>query len=483
MSDALPDALPEPPSAAPAGRRTTQPRTTQRLTLRRLLDLRPGGDIDAAVEDVRDDVPLHGATVWVLVCSALLASLGLDTSSTAVVIGAMLISPLMTPILGVGMALAVSDRRLFLQSARSLSVATVASLVSSTLYFLTTPLGEATPEILARTRPTLLDVAIAFFGGVAGIVAASRKEKTNVLPGVAIATALMPPLCVAGYGLATRDLSVFAGAFYLFFLNGVFIATATYLVTRGMRATPATYQTEEQHDRVQRRLVLVVLVTAAPALLLLFDALRETRAQQRAETFVQQVLRSEGREVLRWSVTGKQRLLGEGATPELRAVLVGAPLRPSEQDSLGRLLAARGLDGFRLRLHVVGSGAAGLSRAEAEALLAAQTSTRVVPETPPAPKAPPPAPPPAPPLDTAALRREARLVVAALDTLALAPPDTSGAPPPGVRVRFRPGATARDTAALRTFLRARLDVPDVRLEALRPATNAPAATEAASRVP
>jgi len=431
--------------------------------LKSIVNLQHGGDIDAAVETIRKDVPLQGATVWVLVCSAMLASLGLDTSSTAVVIGAMLISPLMTPILGVGMALAVSDRRLFYASLRSLSVATVAALVTSALYFWISPLGEATPEILARTRPTLLDVAIAFFGGVAGIVAVSRKSPTNVIPGVAIATALMPPLCVAGFGLATGTWSYFAGAFYLFFLNGVFIATATYLITRFMRARPVAFQTEEQHDRIQRRLALIVLVTAIPAGLLLFDTVSESQVQRRAGAFVDTVLAGHGREVLRWSITGKQRLLGEhDGGDELRAVLIGPPLRDGEVDSLNGLMAKAGLERYALNVSVVGNARSGLSRDEVEALVGLQTRSGSIAgaEVPSSPEETVVA------FDTVALRRDARIVVPALDTLAdvltVARADTLPTTQL-VSVRFARGATARDSAALRLFLRARLGVDSLRL--------------------
>lgn len=436
--------------------------------LKGIVNLQRGGDINAAVETIRKDVPLQGATVWVLVCSALLASLGLDTSSTAVVIGAMLISPLMTPILGVGMALAVSDRKLFVASIRSLLVATAASLIASTLYFWVTPLGEATPEILSRTRPTLLDVAIAFFGGVAGIVAVSRKSPTNVIPGVAIATALMPPLCVAGYGLATGSWAFFSGAFYLFFLNGVFIATATYLVTRLMRARSVEFQTEEQHDRIQRRLALIVLVTSIPASLLLYDTVREAQIQRRASAFVQDVLSDHGREVLRWSVTGKQRLLGEHSEKaELRAVLVGRPLREGETDSLQTVMDDAGLGRYRLAMSVVGNSQSGLSRAEAEALLGVRTRSGTIGEG--EAEASAPVDEPVLLLDTAALRRDARVVVPALDTLAevLDVVRADSLPPmPLVRVRFAPGATARDSAALRLYLRARLNADSLRLGAM-----------------
>lgn len=189
----------------------------------------------ATVRDIDANIEIKGYNIWILVCSALLASIGLDTNSTAVIIGAMLISPLMSPILGVGLGFGINNRQMLERSGRNLLIATIASLLASWLYFAFTPLGEITPEISGRTKPTLLDVLVAFFGGVAGVVSGSRKEKTNAIPGVAIATALMPPLCSAGFGLARMEWSVFLGAFYLFFLNAVFISLSTYLIVRYLK--------------------------------------------------------------------------------------------------------------------------------------------------------------------------------------------------------------------------------------------------------
>ncbi|HSA57090.1 MAG TPA: DUF389 domain-containing protein, partial [Gemmatimonadaceae bacterium] len=190
-----------------------------RSAIVRTMSLAAGTDREGTVTRVRADVPLRGTNIWLLICSALLACIGLDTSSAAVIIGAMLISPLMAPILGIGVGVGINDRTLMRSALTSFGGATLASLLTATLYFLVTPLGELTPELRSRTIPTLLDVGVAFFGGVAGIVAGSRREKTVAIPGVAIATALMPPLCTAGFGLASGLFSVFFGAIYLFFIN------------------------------------------------------------------------------------------------------------------------------------------------------------------------------------------------------------------------------------------------------------------------
>ena len=192
------------------------------------------GEIDTvtAEEKIRNNIWFRGANVWILVCSVIIASVGLDVNSTAVIIGAMLISPLMGPIMGMGLSLGINDVDLLNRSLQNYVVMVGVSLFVSFLYFLVSPLNLIDPtELTARTRPTIYDVFIAFFGGVAGILEQSRKEKGTVLSGVAIATALMPPLCTAGYGLANARWSFFFGSMYLFIINTVFILLASYLVS------------------------------------------------------------------------------------------------------------------------------------------------------------------------------------------------------------------------------------------------------------
>lgn len=186
-------------------------------------------DEQLTVESIRNGVEFRGANLWILVFATFIASLGLNVNSTAVIIGAMLISPLMGPIMGVGLAIGINDFELMKRSLKSYFIATVFSVTTATIYFAFTPLDEVQSELLARTSPTIYDVFIALVGGLAGIVAVATKEKGNVIPGVAIATALMPPLCTAGFGLATGNLLYFLGAFYLYFINSVFISLATFL--------------------------------------------------------------------------------------------------------------------------------------------------------------------------------------------------------------------------------------------------------------
>ena len=184
-------------------------------------------DEQETIDSLKKGVEFRGTNLWVLIFAIFLASLGLNTNSTAVIIGAMLISPLMGPIMGFGLGLGIADFDLVKRSLRNYLTATLFSVVTATIYFLISPISEAQSELLARTSPTIYDVLIAFFGGLAGIVAGSTKSKGNVIPGVAIATALMPPLCTAGFGLATGNLSYFLGAFYLYFINTVFISLST----------------------------------------------------------------------------------------------------------------------------------------------------------------------------------------------------------------------------------------------------------------
>ena len=183
-----------------------------------IFDLKTGMDREGAILEIRNNKRMQGANAWLLMCSIMVASLGLDLNSPAVIIGAMLISPLMAPILGVGLSIGINDRDMLMISLRHFLIAIGISLATSYIYFKLTPIGQTTPEILNRTAPTFLDALVAFFGGLAGIISNTRKDKSNAIPGVAIATALMPPLCVTGFGLASGDWKVTINSFYLFFL-------------------------------------------------------------------------------------------------------------------------------------------------------------------------------------------------------------------------------------------------------------------------
>lgn len=202
-----------------------------------------------AEASIREGVSFRGTNILILILAILIASLGLNTNSTAVIIGAMLISPLMGPIIGIGLGVGIQDFELLKRCLRNLVMAAGFSVIASTVYFLISPVSEGHSELLARTSPTIYDVLIGFFGGGAGIVAIGSRSKGNVIPGVAIATALMPPLCTAGYGIATAQLQYFLGAFYLFLINSIFIALATFIGVKLMKYTPVKAVNPERAAR------------------------------------------------------------------------------------------------------------------------------------------------------------------------------------------------------------------------------------------
>ncbi len=245
-----------------------------------LTELRSGLDKEGTIVNIKNNKRMAGANAWLLMCSIMIASLGLDLNSPAVIIGAMLISPLMSPILGIGLAVGINDRKTLGISLRHFGMAIAIALVTSTLYFWLTPFGNETPEIRARTAPTLLDVAVAFFGGIAGIISGSRKDKSNAIPGVAIATALMPPLCVTGYGIANSNWVFMLNSFYLFFMNATFVALATLLIVRFLDF-PITKATNERENSRTRWIILIFsLLMIAPSLYIFSGLIRKSRQER-----------------------------------------------------------------------------------------------------------------------------------------------------------------------------------------------------------
>lgn len=244
-------------------------------------------DTDAAARSIRSNVAFRGPNVWILAFSIIIASVGLNVNSTAVIIGAMLISPLMGPIIGIGLGLGVNDTKLIRVGLKNLLVMVGISLMASFLYFLLTPLKLANPtELLSRTNPTIYDVIIALFGGAAGLLEISRKEKGTVLSGVAIATALMPPLCTAGYGLASGHISYFFGALMLFIINGVFIIIATYLMSKILGFPEYEFLDAKQARRTRSLVTLVFVLVTIPSILSAIAMIRSNKFAQNAERFV-----------------------------------------------------------------------------------------------------------------------------------------------------------------------------------------------------
>lgn len=296
--------------------------------LREYLDLRKDKDNErATVDSIRKGVEFKGANLWILIFAIFMASLGLNVNSTAVIIGAMLISPLMGPIMGVGLSVGIGDFELMKRSLKSFLITTAFSVITATLFFLFTPIAEAQSELLARTSPTIYDVFIALFGGLAGVVALSTKEKGNVIPGVAIATALMPPLCTAGYGLASGNLIYFLGAFYLYFINSVFISLATFLGVRVMHFQRKEFIDKAREKTVRKYIVFIVVLTMCPAVYLTIDIIRSTFYETAANRFITEQLNFENTQVLDKKVNYEKR--------EIRVVLIG-PEVPDASIALAR---------------------------------------------------------------------------------------------------------------------------------------------------
>lgn len=294
-------------------------------------------DEQETIDSIKKGVEFKGTNLWVLIFATFIASLGLNTNSTAVIIGAMLISPLMGPIMGFGLGLGISDFELIKRSFRNFAIATVFSVITSSIYFLISPISEAQSELLARTQPTLYDVLIAFFGGLAGIVASSTKSKGNVIPGVAIATALMPPLCTAGFGLATGNLYYFFGAFYLFFINSVFISLATYLVVRVLKYPKKVFLDKDHEKRVTRYVGIIVIFTIVPSLFLSYCLVKTTYFNQQVLNYVNTELAFPNTQILSKTITNTSD------KKEIKVVLIGDNVSDSTIESARNRLPDYGL--------------------------------------------------------------------------------------------------------------------------------------------
>jgi uncharacterized hydrophobic protein (TIGR00271 family) len=295
-------------------------------------------------EAIRNGVELIGATPWILVFAILIACIGLNVNSTAVIIGAMLISPLMGPIMGIGYAIGIYDFALLKKSFLNLGIATLISFLTSSLYFLLTPLSEAQSEILARTSPTLWDVLIAISGGLAGMIGATRKEKTNVIPGVAIATALMPPLCTAGYGFAQGNWKFFFGAFYLFSINVVFIALSTVVIVGLLRMPHQTSIESAIKSRMRHALLIIGSITAIPSMFLAYDLVQGEIFKNKAKAFIRN-------EFLGISGTHISQLNVDPRKKQIELSLIGAIVEPQFIDQLEQKFEASDLAGSKVIVH------------------------------------------------------------------------------------------------------------------------------------
>lgn len=294
------------------------------------------------ITSIKKNVAFKGANLWTLIFAIFVACIGLNVNSTAVIIGAMLISPLMGPIVGIGLGIGTNDFDLVKKGLRNLTLATIISIIASTLYFTFTPLHEASSELLARTSPSIWDVFIATLGGLAGIVAASRKEKSNVIPGVAIATALMPPLCTAGFGIATGNLYYFMGAIYLYFINSVFICVSTFLIVRFLKFKKKTFENKEDEQKVTRYIWIIVIITIAPSVYLTYQIVGKSIFENNANRFITQQLNYTNTQVI------SKNLKYNRKGSEIDLLLLGAELSPQQLDSLNQQLPDYQLKGTKL---------------------------------------------------------------------------------------------------------------------------------------
>lgn len=299
-------------------------------------------DEQEIVKQITSGISFRGANLWVLIFAIFIASLGLNVNSTAVIIGAMLISPLMGPIIGMGLAMGINDLNLMRRAVKNFGVATLISVLTAMVYFLITPLGEAQSELLARTSPTIYDVLIATFGGAAGILALCTKGKGNVIPGVAIATALMPPLCTAGYGLATGHILYFLGAFYLFFINTVFISLATYAGVRLMHFHRLEFQNPALAKKAQRIVAGIAIVTMIPATIMTIGIVRRSIFDNKMNSFVKTELSQPGTQVLSSSIDEDKQVLN--------IVAVGRAISDSAEAAAKKRMEQYGLGKYSLNI-------------------------------------------------------------------------------------------------------------------------------------
>lgn len=302
-------------------------------------------DESMVIDGIKSAVNFRGAKLWVLILAILVASLGLNTNSTAVIIGAMLISPLMGPIIGMGLSVGISDFELFRRSLRNYVVATVFSILTATLYFAITPIDLAQSELLARTSPTIYDVFIALSGGLAGIIAlGSKSQRTgNVIPGVAIATALMPPLCTTGFGLATTNWLYALGAFYLFLINTVFIALATYFGAHFvMKFKKVVFLNSAQRKRVNRYITIVSIAVIIPSVFITIHIASQTMYESRAQEFINKEINFNDTHIIGSTINFDRKLI--------EVILIGNEIDTASINAARSQLSRYDLDGTALTI-------------------------------------------------------------------------------------------------------------------------------------
>lgn len=294
-------------------------------------------DKGKVLDNVTANISFRGSNLWILACAILIASVGLNVNSTAVIIGAMLISPLMGPILGAGFALGTYNFRLLRKSVKNLLIATVVSLTVSALYFYISPFKDVQSELLARTSPNIYDVLIAFFGGLVGVIAITRVEKGNPIPGVAIATALMPPLCTAGYGLATLNMSYFFGAFYLYTINCFFICIATFFVIKYLKYPAASTVDPKNEQKIKYGITAIMMIMIIPSFYLAYNLFQEKRFTKTVDEFINLEFGNRGYTVI------YQKLNYNSNPKTVDIAFLNKKLTPAEMKLYNRMLADKGV--------------------------------------------------------------------------------------------------------------------------------------------
>ncbi len=303
-------------------------------------------NVQSTIENIKAGTAFSGPSVWTLVAAIFIASLGLNMNSPAVIIGAMLISPLMGPISGFGLGLGINDISLVRRALKNFAVMVGVSVLTSTIYFTISPVRQAGSELIARTSPTVYDVLIAFVGGVAGIVAGSTNlRKSNVVPGVAIATALMPPLCTIGFGLSKLDWSFVLGAFYLFMINSVLIAISTFLVVTLLGYPRVTEREKNKQKKITWIISTLIILIIAPSIYLTFHIVRKSVSQQQAMHFVREEVQD------RTHVVVTSQLLYKPSGSRLEVVLMGEVIDSAGIKTLERKLGQYGLNNCQLHLY------------------------------------------------------------------------------------------------------------------------------------
>lgn len=316
-------------------------------------------------ERIESGIVLRGTNMCILILAIFIASVGLNMNSTAVIIGAMLVSPLMGPIMGIGFSVAIYDTNLLKRSATILFFEVVVALATSTVYFTLTPITTASSELLARTSPTIWDVIIAVCGGLAGMIGTTRKEKSNILPGVAIATALMPPLCTAGYGLAMSNLRYFAGAMYLFCINGIFIAISTMLITVFLRLPSRNTANEETKKQITKRVILVAVVAIVPSVFLGANIVKDSVFENNVNSFVEREFQFDDTQVVKYNVDSENK--------ELNVAVIGMTLSEDTIAGLRNAMKNYHIDSLSLRVQQT-EVKAGITTDELEAYVKSETS-------------------------------------------------------------------------------------------------------------